>query len=142
MKFREALLLAVLGGFAAAFWFLSGGYNPTAALFPRGIAIACLVFLAILVIRWMRSESTTPANSYSFRELVTLGLQAGYILFIYLIGFIAATFLYLFITPFQLQYKRWPVVVAHALVLTAVLTTSFLWVFNVQLPAGILWDLW
>jgi hypothetical protein len=40
MKKLEALLFAILGGFALTFLLLTRDYNPTAALFPRLIAIA------------------------------------------------------------------------------------------------------
>jgi hypothetical protein len=69
-------------------------------------------------------------------------VQGAYIVFIYLLGFFAATLLFLFIAPIQMRYKRWSVVVLHGVALTLVLTGSFLWLFNVQLPTGALWDLW
>ena len=45
MKKLEVLLFAILGGFAVTFLFLSREYNSTAALFPKLIAGASLVFL-------------------------------------------------------------------------------------------------
>ena len=146
----ERLLLALLGGFAAIFLFLSRGYNPTAALFPQVIAIASLVFLAALVIRTFigtnRVSETpedieAPAGGLISRSAI-FGLQGAYILLIYLLGFFAATFLFLLTAPVQLHYKRRGIVLAHAAVLTLVLAGSFLWLFDIQLPSGAVWDLW
>ena len=43
----EAILLVVLAGFAVLFLFLSKDYGVTAALFPRVVASASLVFIAL-----------------------------------------------------------------------------------------------
>ena len=61
MKPLEILLLAILGGFVAIFLLLSREYNPTAALFPQRIAIASLLFLAVLIIR-ARANSVDPVK--------------------------------------------------------------------------------
>ena len=151
MKPLEILLLAILGGFVAIFLFLSREYNPTAALFPQWIAIASLLFLAVLIIR-ARANSVTLTefevqNSVNVTELVprrsaVFFLQGAYIVLIYLFGFFAATFLYLFVAPVQLRYQRRGVVFAHAVFFTVVLAGSFLWLFDVQFPSGAIWDLW
>ena len=46
----EALLLVVLAGFAVLFLFLSKDYGVTAALFPRVVASASFVFIALDVL--------------------------------------------------------------------------------------------
>src|SRR5262245_10242880 len=97
-KTLESILLVILGGFAAICLLLSRGYNPTAALFPQWIAIACLVFLAVLVIRILRGstrveaeDNETPAPGFTLRAI--FGLEAGYLVLIYLFGFFPTTFL-------------------------------------------------
>ncbi len=137
MKLLENLLLVVLGGFTAVFLFLSKDYSSTAALFPRIIAIASLVFLAGI---WGR-RAISEVQETGLRPQI-LAVQAAYIVFIYLIGFVAATVAFLLVAPIQMHYKRWGVVAAHAVVLTLVLSVSFMWLFSVQLPSGALWDLW
>ena len=93
-----------------------------------------------------RHRTTVAGNSVPVPEippkLPTLGLQAAYVVFIYLFGFFAATLAFLSIAPVQMRYTRWGVVLTNAVVLTLALTGSFLWLFSVQLPAGIIWDLW
>jgi hypothetical protein len=139
----EVLLLTILGGFSALFLFLSKDYNPTAALFPQAIAVATLIFLALLVIRiiWGRRPSS-PVPKLGTGQIMIFAVQGVYVLLIYALGFFAATLLFLFIAPVQLRYKRWGIVVANSVLLTAALTGSFLWLFNIQLPGGAIWDLW
>lgn len=143
MKPLEVLLLTILGGFTAIFLFLSKDYNPTAALFPRAVAVATLLFLVVLVIRSVvRPNSALPSSEQSVSRVAIFAVQGTYVLLIYMLGFFAATLLFLLIAPVQLRYRRWGVVVAHSVLLTAVLTGSFLWLFNIQLPTGAVWDLW
>ena len=68
--------------------------------------------------------------------------QGAYVVLIYLLGFFPATLLYLSIAPLQLRYERWGIVLVHSAVLTLALAGSFLWLFNIQLPTGAIWDLW
>ena len=139
----EILLFAILGGFAGLFLLLSRDYNPTAALFPRVIAIASLVFLSILIVQFgvSRPQQEASENNGTSRAAI-FGLQGAYLVLIYCFGFFTATLLFLLVAPVQLRYKRWSVVFAHAVVVTLVLAGSFLWLFNIQLPSGALWDLW
>ena len=141
MNHLETLLLVILGGFAATFWILSRDYNPTAALFPSGIAIACLVLVSVLITRSKKSRAEESIPGFS-AQLPALGLQAVYVCFMYLIGFLGTTLVFLLVAPFQMGYTRRTVIMTHAVILTLVLAASFLWLFNVRLPAGIIWDLW
>ena len=147
----EAVLLILFGGFAAVFLILSRDYNYTAALFPRYIAIVSLLSLAALIVQLFRhsvrssgasDEEVIEPSAGAISRPVVFALQGAYILFIYVLGFFAATFLFLLIAPIQLRYKRWRVVVVQSLVVTLAVAGSFLWLFNIQLPAGVIWDLW
>lgn len=82
------------------------------------------------------AEEAPQANSQSSAWLPALGLQTGYILFIYLIGFTAATFLFLLAAPWQMRYRRRPTIVLHAILLTLAIFASFQWLFSVRLPKG------
>ena len=149
MKKFEVLLIAILGGFAATCLFLSREYNPTAALFPRVIAVASLLFLVLNVIGgWrelrdgglFRLRRDRPPSLNSPHPPI-LALQAGYVVLIYLIGFFVATLLYLIIAPIQLRYERRGVAIATSVVLTLLLASSFMWLFDIQLPQGAVWEL-
>ena len=71
----------------------------------------------------------------------TLALQGGYVIFIYLVGFFVATLLYLIIAPIQLRYEHRGVAIATSIVLTLLLAGSFMWLFDIQLPPGAIWEL-
>ena len=142
MKRLEILLLTVLGGFAALFLFLSRDYNSTAALFPKYIAIASLLFLALIVWGARRENSNFEIRNSNFPLHRIIAVQGAYLVLIDLVGFFAATFLFLLIAPIQMGYKRWGIVLVHGVVFTLVLAGSFLWLFNIQFPTGALWELW
>jgi len=146
MKKLEILLLAILGGFALTSLILSREYNSTAALFPRLIAIASLVFLSLTMfvgIRGRTPELFPVGNSSGVRPWIPwiLVLQAGYVAFIYLLGFFVATLLYLILAPIQLGYQHRRVAIAASVVLTLLLAGSFMWLFEIQLPAGAIWKM-
>ncbi len=140
MKKPEILLFAILGGFALTFLILSRDYNPTAALFPRFIAIASMIFLVAGIIVQKSSNMGSDPSLLDFNP-ATMAVQGGYVVLIYLIGFIAATLLYLIIAPIQLRYERRGVAVATSVILTLLLAGSFMWLFEVQLPPGAIWEL-
>ena len=141
----------ILGGFAALFLALTGAYNPTAALFPRWVAVATLGFLLVALVFEIRGnrrpklepvddESPVVSNLNS-HWLTVLALQAGYLAGIYLIGFTGATVLYLLVAPTVMRFRDWRTIVLHAISLTVVITGSFIWFFHIRLPKGLLWEL-
>jgi hypothetical protein len=135
MKKLEVLLLATLGGFALTFLVLSRDYNATAAQFPRLIAVASLVFL---VLARISGGKTGPDPVF---PPPMLALQAGDVFLIYFVGFFPATLLYLILAPLQLQYPRPGVAIATGLVLTLLLAGSFMWLFDIHLPTGAIWEM-
>jgi tripartite tricarboxylate transporter TctB family protein len=151
MKKLEALLLATLGGFALTFLVLSRDYNATAAQFPQLIAVASLLFLVLGSIgsRKPGAGSQKPEAGQlpsgfwlpapGFR-LPILALQAGYVGLMYLVGFFAATLLYLILAPLQLRYPHRGIAIATGLVLTLLIAGSFMWLFQIQLPPGAIWE--
>ena len=144
MKRLEALLLATLGGFALTFLLLSRDYNATAAQFPRLIAVASLVFLVLAGMGSGKPEAGQLHSGFwllaSGFPLPILSLQAGYVLLIYILGFFGATLLYLILAPLQLQYPHRGIAIATGLVLTLLLAGSFMWLFEIQLPPGAIWE--
>jgi len=151
VEFLEVFLLAILGGFCALFLILSENYNPTAALFPRWVAVASLIFLSWAVVAQLRGkprpraepsdEDYTPPSTEVMRWPAVLALQAVYIAGIYLLGFTVATVAYLVAAPAQLRYRRWPIIAAQAALLTLIVAGSFIWFFHIRLPKGTLWEL-
>lgn len=141
-----------MGGFAALFLILTWNYNPTAALFPRWVAIASVLLLAAAVCRQLFGEQK-PRPQEDDEEFVqpspdampwpaVLALEGAYILAIYLVGFTYATLLYLIAGPIHMRYRRWGIIAAQAVFLTIIIAGSFIWFFHIRLPKGILWNLW
>ncbi len=127
---------------------LTKDYNPTAALFPRLVALSSLVLIVLdLSLRLFTDETAMAAEkeekkSDSVSWYAALALQGGYIAFIYLIGFSAATLLFLLLCPWHLRYRRWPITVIHGALLTLVIVGSFHLFFHVRLPKGFLGIPW
>src|SRR5262245_23243927 len=105
MKRLEVLLFAILGGFAETFRFLSREYNATAALFPKLIAIASLIFLVTGIATRKSSNMGSDPSLLNFKPSM-LALQAGYVVLIYIVGFFVATLVYLIVAPIQLRYQH------------------------------------
>lgn len=146
----ETFLLAILASFCALFLWVSRDYGTTAALFPRVIASASLVFV-LLDIGWehifARAAQDKPRAEKSSQTgtagwMPPLALQAGYIALIYAAGFATATFLYLVACPWQLRYRNWLVTILHAVLLTFTIVYTFHSVFHVRLPRGMLGFPW
>jgi hypothetical protein len=131
---------------------LTWDYNPTAALFPRWVAVASLFFLAGAVARRLLSEQkpSSPEDDEDFVQpspdampwAAVLAVQAGYIGAIYLLGFTVATLLYLFAAPIHMRYRHWGIVALQAVFLTILISGSFIWFFHIRLPTGVVWNLW
>jgi hypothetical protein len=120
-------------------------YNSTAALFPRLVALSALLFLALDLIskkvgaRKPREVGQPPDSTLQPPPwLPALALQGGYIIFVYLIGFSAATLLFLLAVPAQMRYRRWPITALYAILLTVAIYVSFHWLFHVRLPKGLI----
>jgi hypothetical protein len=141
-----------LGGFAALFLILTWDYNPTAALFPRWVAVASILLVLTSVGNRIfgKPKARLQSDDEEFPQPgpgampwpSVLALQAGYIFAIYLVGFTFATLLYLILGPIHMRYRRWGVIAAQAVFLTIIISGSFIWFFHIRLPKGILWNLW
>jgi len=146
----EALLLLILAGFSTLFLLFTKDYGATAALFPRVVASASLVLIALdtlwnyLGVRKSRAEpeDKSPDEIRNKSWASPLALQAGYIGFIYVAGFATATLIYLIACPWQLRYRNWIVTILHAVLLTFAIVYTFHSVFHVRLPKGLLGIPW
>jgi len=149
-RVREGLLLVLLAGFAAGFLALSSDYNPTAALFPRLVAIVSLLLVIALVVQQLRPQGSSPGGSAQTivagkgaqSPVAVFAFQGVYLLLIYTFGFFCATLFFLFMAPLQMGYRRWRVLILESAFMTFALAGSFLWLLNVPLPAGVIWALW
>lgn len=144
----EGFLLLILGGFAATFFVQSWQFGETAAMFPRLVAGASLALLVLAVAFQIRGEAgarkkqietmtARPPDAVPWS--IALGIQIGYIVLVVLLGFSIATLIYLIGAPLHMRYRRWGVLGAYAVLLTATVVASFTYLFHVRLPEGLLW---
>lgn len=140
----------VLAGFSALFLFITKDYGATAALFPRVVASASLVLIALDSL-WTyflvgkgraKPQAKAPDQRSNRGWSAPLALQAGYIGLIYVAGFSTATLIYLIACPWQLRYRNWFVTILHAVLLTFAIVYTFHSVFHVRLPKGLLGIPW
>ena len=145
----EGFLLLILGAFAASFLVQSWGLGETAAMFPRLVAGASLLLLALAVVfelmgkgraRKKPLETVTTRAPDAVLWPVALTVQIAYIALVVLVGFSLATLIYLMGSPLQMRYRRWGVLGAFAILLTASVVVSFTYLFHVRLPEGLLWS--
>lgn len=145
----ESLLLLILIVFAAGFFLEAGNLGETAGLFPSLVAEASLLLFAIAI--GLRFFGKFPAGQDSDVHrsgrspdtivwFVGIPLQVGYLLLIVLLGFPLATLMYLFGFPRLMNYRRWGVLVPYATLLTTGIIVSFIYLFNIRLPEGLLWS--
>jgi len=145
----EGFLLLILGAFAASFLVLSWQLGQTAAMFPRLVAGVSLALLALALVldftgktraRKKPPETKTARAADAIPWPVALAVQIGYIALVVLVGFSLATLIYLAGSPLQMRYRRWGVLGAFAILLTATVVASFTYLFHVRLPEGLLWS--
>jgi len=145
----EGFLLLILGAFAASFLVQSWELGQTAAMFPRLVAGASLALLALVTAfelmgkgsaRKKPLEAVTTRAPDAILWPVALAVQIGYIALVVLVGFSLATLIYLMGSPLQMRYRRWGVLGAFAILLTATVVASFTYLFHVRLPEGLLWS--
>jgi len=148
MAILEGFLLLVLGGFAASFLVLSWELGQTAAMFPRLVAGVSLALLALAIVFQLMGRArarkkplgTVTRAPDAVPWPAALAAQIGYIALVVLVGFSLATVIYLAGSPLQMRYRRWGVLGAFAILLTATVVASFTYLFHVRLPEGILWS--
>jgi putative tricarboxylic transport membrane protein len=113
-------------------------------VFPE-IASILLAFLsAIVVLRaLLRPQEDSDVHPLDKRGLAAVGLSLclvlGYIIGVGVLGFVAATVIYLPLQFFALSpagERRWPAFIIVSVVTTAVIYSAFVFGFRLILPSG------
>jgi putative tricarboxylic transport membrane protein len=118
--------------------------GPKAVPLAIGVAlVATSLALAIRGFVWGRSErdaaSGEAAPPQDFRKLgVVAFLLLAYILIFIPIGYAISTFLFMMSVTMYLDREHWVRNLVYAVVFSAVVYSIFVYVFGVQLPAGVL----
>ncbi len=118
--------------------------GPKAVPLAIGVALAATsLALAIRGFVWGRSErdaasgEATPPQDLRKLGVVALLLLA-YILIFIPIGYAISTFLFMLSVTMYLDREHWVRNLVYAVVFSAVVYSIFVYVFGVQLPAGVL----
>jgi hypothetical protein len=145
----DIVLMAVLGIFAGAFLIETRTYNPTAALFPRLVAIISLIFIIWTIAQRCLTLGRKAKTSPEARAEVeptgegvlawywSLATMVGYFVLIYLLGFSLVTLIYLLVLPFLLGYRRYKIVLIAGILWTVAFITVFTYVLHARIPEGI-----
>jgi putative tricarboxylic transport membrane protein len=118
--------------------------GPKAVPIAIGVALgAASLALAIRGFVWGRSRrdaaSGDEAPPQDLRKLAVVALLLlGYILIFVPLGYAISTFLFMLAVTTYLAREHWIRNLIYALVFSAVVYSIFVYVFGVQLPAGVL----
>ena len=143
------MFVFAVGYLAAAFAIPESSFENT-PVGPKAVPIAIGVALATaslaLAIRgfvWGRSRrdaaSGDEAPPQDLRKLGVVALMLlGYILIFVPLGYAISTFLFMLAVTTYLDHEHWMRNLVYAVVFSVVVYSIFVYVFGVQLPAGVL----
>ncbi len=107
---------------------------------PRGVATFLLITVLILLYRTLMGRSLPLENPLRGADLRRVSLVAiftfGYLPVVGWIGFVGATFLYMFLFSWVLGERRWPRLVLFAMIVPLVVYALFSTLLHVPLPRG------
>lgn len=150
----ETFAVAAIGVFSGLFLLQTYQYGRRAALFPRIISLTVLFLTGVFVVSRVRRISkqktasskeetvrppsgTKPATAEGVNWLLTLAAATGFLVFVNLIGFGAATFFYVAVHLYLAGYYRHPVIWAFAAAM-AITIVGTAYLFAIPLPQGLL----
>ena len=111
--------------------------------FPLVIGLLALLVLLLITIRAVREGTGERLPLFDLRLpegrllLANVGLLAGYIVLLNILGFAVSTMLYLFIAPTSFGYSKWRTLTAFSVAGSVLLVGVFGTAFYVPLPRGI-----
>jgi hypothetical protein len=146
----DLALLCLQACFAITFLIDSRTYNPTAALFPRLVAVValCLLFGAMCQHLFNRYNQTAdipeaedvdigPKKVAGMKWYVNLSIMLAYFLLVYILGLVVASLLYLLLAPILMGYKKFKIVAAVAGFWIIVFSYVFYGILQLRMPNGI-----
>lgn len=113
----------------------------TASGFPMAIILLALLLLTILVIGYYNKckkegKSVLSGIDINKNVLANVGVVAGYIALMNIVGFCISTLLFTFFNARIMGYRKIKVLVVFAIILTASLVVVFGKLFYIPLPRG------
>ena len=156
----DRVFLGALTVFFAVMLQQSTGMSRTASQMPRLFCIAGIFLCFFVLVKGIIAERKAAAKKASGGEekkkegdwrdaaqgekgmsfLLTFGIVAGYIVLIYLFGFIVSSVLVMILVPFFMKYQKRLTSVIVAVVSTFSLFFAFRYLFHITLPTGLLFN--
>lgn len=146
-KYDTKMHIIIASGLLAFFIFLFilsyllGGIAGQVPLLISGAGITLSVIELFSLTKHLRSQTTggkPPEPPAGMKWYYSVVILITYITILMLFGFLASTLLYLFICPAILGYKKWHVNAIFSITATVILYLSFVKLFMVRLPIGII----
>ncbi len=150
------LLIAVITGLYL-FDTVSVSMNRNNVILVLPLSILVLALCALVIIRNIRFSSpgqekptiddgeVDPASAEveqslpdMFRALILLGLLGVYVFSYQVIGFDAATFIFIAVSLFLLGHRNWVFVLVYSLIFTLVVIGGAMWLLSYPMPMLIL----
>lgn len=111
--------------------------------FPEIIGTLALLVLLLIAANAIREKKAVQLPLFDLRLpegrvlVANVGLLAGYVALLNILGFAVSTMLYLFIAPASFGYSKWRTLTVFSVLGSALLVGVFGTVFFVPLPRGI-----
>ena len=139
-RWRDPLTGTVILLLAGGVYWLAGGYNPAAALFPRLIAIVMMLAAAGLVVRGLlRPQAGEPLDlAMAIRTAAVIGLTIVYVVAVASLGYLTASAVFIPVAAWVLGVRRPLVLTLSTLVFLLLVAGLFLSVFKVPLPRDVI----
>jgi putative tricarboxylic transport membrane protein len=116
---------------------------PQTAFFPKCLAVLLAVLAVIVLVRtFIGAHDTVAVDEIAVRGWLrigaTLAVLIGFALVLEPLGFLASTFLLMFLLLRAIEPQPWRNVIAIAVATSLISYGLFSWLLGVPLPAGIL----
>jgi putative tricarboxylic transport membrane protein len=140
---------AILLGLAAYIFVAAGAMPfgtarvPQTAFFPKCLAVLLAVLAVIVLVRtFIGANDTVAVDEIAVRGwlriVATLAVLIGFALVLEPLGFLASTFLLMFLLLRAIEPQPWRNVIAIAVSTSLISYGLFSWLLGVPLPVGIL----
>lgn len=121
--------------------YILGGTAGKVPLIMSGAGIILSALELLSLIKTLKSQTTEgkPVEpNVGLKWYYSVVILITYIIVLMFFGFLASTLIYLFICPAILGYRKWVVNGIYSIAATVILYLSFVKLFMVRLPVGII----
>lgn len=146
-KLDKGFTIGILILFAVVL-LLSFSLSKTAGSVPKLISVIGIILCVISLFSKPKQNKVSQESTESSSEeaqgisfIKSFGLIIAYLLSMIVLGFLVSTVLMLFSMSALLGYRKYKITVMFSVITTAILYSSFVYLFYVRLPVGLLFEL-